>query len=48
MLPLALKSLKMILRLGVQWKNELNATIADGHGAVAERSADTVDKQVSI
>lgn len=38
----------MILRLGVQWKNELNATIANGCGAVAERSADTVDKRVSI
>lgn len=38
----------MILELGVQCKNEPNATIIDECGAVVENSADTTDNGQSI
>lgn len=41
---LTLKLLKMILELGVQWRNKANATVLGGCETMTERSADKMDK----
>lgn len=41
---LTLKLLKMILELGVQWRNKANATVLGGCETTTERSADKMDK----